>query len=83
MKEHIRILNQGQDYIEDNLDKYPNISKFHFHRIFKTMTSQTIAQYINRIKMERLGRLFFIEKERTPLQGHLRSLSEFLPIIVF
>ncbi|WP_101773747.1 helix-turn-helix domain-containing protein [Peptostreptococcus faecalis] len=62
MKDYIRIINKTEDYIENNLDKKitlkelsknVNYTEFHFHRIFKSYSKETLNQFINRIKMER------------------------------
>lgn len=51
-----------QDYIEqypeknftyEQLVKVSGISKYHFHRIFKDLTKETIFQYMTRVKMEK------------------------------
>lgn len=53
-------INKVIDYIEENLDKklttkdLANVSafsEFHFHRIFKSITNETVNQYIKRLKM--------------------------------
>lgn len=50
-----------QDYIESHPDenynaeqlaKISGLSKYHFHRIFKALTNESIFQYVTRIKME-------------------------------
>lgn len=59
---HTYIINKAEDYIEQHLSQsislhdlatYVGFSDFHFHRIFKTYTSETIQQFIARIKIER------------------------------
>jgi AraC-like DNA-binding protein len=58
------LINKAEDYIENNLNQKIclddiafniGLSKYHFHRIFRSHTTKTIAQFITRIKMERSG----------------------------
>lgn len=60
--EYLRRIHAVQDTIEHNLNRAPKLdelaqiagfSKFHFHRIFRAVTGETILQCITRIKMER------------------------------
>lgn len=62
MDSYKRLLSKVEDYIENNLDRrislkelsdHVCLSEFHFHRIFKEMTSEALSQFITRIKMER------------------------------
>jgi len=64
-EEYISRVNRVVDYIEKNirktltLDELANIahfSKFHFHRIFKAFIGETIAQFIQRIRIERAAK---------------------------
>ena len=64
-EEYISRVNRVVDYIEKNirqtltLNELANIahfSKFHFHRIFKAFIGETIAQFIQRIRIERTAR---------------------------
>lgn len=57
-----RLLSNVEDYIENNLDRrislkelsdHVHLSEFHFHRMFKAITSETLSRFITRIKMER------------------------------
>lgn len=57
---YINKINIAIDYIEDNLEKkittkdlakVTAFSEFHFHRIFKAVTNETVNQYIKRLKM--------------------------------
>ena len=60
-------INRVMDYIEDNLSKEftldelamaAHFSKFHFHRIFYSMTGETLFQFILRLRLEKAaGRL--------------------------
>ena len=62
MDDYIRLINKIEDYIDAHLDeritlddisKHANMSKYHFHRIFNHNSSETLNQFITRIKMER------------------------------
>lgn len=71
---YTRLINKTEDYIENHLsekitlfDCANNIglSAFHFHRIFKANSTETIQQYINRIKLERSAIYLRINKSIT------------------
>lgn len=64
--EYIRRINKVQDYIEKNISKtftleeladIAGFSKYHFHRIFKAMTHESLVQYVNRTKLEKSTQL--------------------------
>ncbi|MFS1519470.1 helix-turn-helix transcriptional regulator [Bacillus sp. SCS-151] len=64
MDEYIRLMNKSEDYIEKNLSEKislddlannANMSKYHFHRIFSKYSSETVKQFVTRIKIERSG----------------------------
>lgn len=72
MKSYLRIINEAEDYIEQNLNSkiylkdIANslcISKYHFHRIFSEYSSESLYQYISRIKLERSAILLTIFKD--------------------
>jgi AraC family transcriptional regulator len=61
-EEYISRINRIIDYIESNLDQdlsletlagIANFSRFHFHRIFRAMMSETLNQFIQRLRLER------------------------------
>ncbi|PLW98935.1 MAG: hypothetical protein C0594_17695 [Marinilabiliales bacterium] len=61
---HRSAVNRAVDYIEDNicekleLDRIAaeaNLSKYHFLRVFKTLTGETPIQFINRIRLEKIA----------------------------
>lgn len=67
IKEYYFRINKSINYIKDNLDKeltldklasFSNFSKFHFHRIFKSVTAITLNEFIKRARIERA--LFFL-----------------------
>lgn len=56
------IMNKAEDYIESNLGSaiklndiafYVGLSTYHFHRLFKKHSSETIHSFVSRIKIER------------------------------
>lgn len=60
-QEYINRIYRLQDYIENNLYETHTLeelagvsgfSKYHFHRIFKSMTKETVFQYATRTKLE-------------------------------
>ncbi|MBK8944418.1 MAG: AraC family transcriptional regulator [Ignavibacteriae bacterium] len=61
-KEYLQRINKVLDYIDNNLDSkfsldelssVANFSKFHFHRIFKSILGETLNNYILRIRLEK------------------------------
>lgn len=62
------------DYIEDNIDEKLRLneladiamfSKYHFHRIFKNITGETLNSFIKRLRMIKAYRLLQIDKTIT------------------
>lgn len=60
--EYISRINRVLDYIETNIDKeltldklsdIANFSKYHFHRIFRTIVGETLNNFIQRIRLEK------------------------------
>lgn len=60
-EEYIRRIHKVQDYIEqhfgqpmsiDELSNAAGFSKYHFSRIFQSMLHESLAHYVNRIRME-------------------------------
>jgi AraC family transcriptional regulator len=71
-EEYILRINKVQDYIETNiaeefsllqLSKIANFSSYHFHRIFRTMTGETLFQYIQRVRLEKAAFLLLANKK--------------------
>lgn len=61
-KEYIRRIHRVQDYVEANIHRpltleelaaVAGFSRFHFHRIFKGITGESLFDHVNRIKLER------------------------------
>lgn len=64
-------INKVIDHINNNLDHTLSLeelagvacfSPFHFHRIFKTITGETVKNFTNRIRMEKSARLLRFSK---------------------
>ena len=64
MDNYIRLINKTEDYIETHLDrrltlaelaKNAHLSEYHFHRLFKRYSSETLNGFITRVKLERSG----------------------------
>jgi len=60
--EYLARINRVIDYIEKNLDgdlslqklaSVANFSRFHFHRIFKSMVNETLNRFIQRVRVEK------------------------------
>jgi AraC family transcriptional regulator len=71
-KEYIARINRVMDYIDNNLDRQISLdevaevalfSKFHFHRIFASITGETIYTFIQRLKMERAAEMLLSDRE--------------------
>jgi AraC family transcriptional regulator len=61
-EEYLARINRVIDYIENNIDgdlslenlsKIANFSRFHFHRIFKSMLNETLNSFIQRVRIEK------------------------------
>jgi len=61
-QEYLARINRVIDYIEKNLDgdlslqklsSVANFSRFHFHRIFKSMVHETLNRFIQRVRIEK------------------------------
>lgn len=59
---YTRLINKTEDYIENNLKEAiclndlainVHLSEFHFHRLFKKYSSETINRFVTRFKLER------------------------------
>lgn len=67
-------LNRAINYIVDNFTETPDLesvskisgfSKYHFHRLFKEYTGETLKQFIKRIRLERAAFLLVFQKHRS------------------
>lgn len=71
-QEYLRRIYKVQDYIESHLDdnleltqlaQVAGFSKYHFHRIFKSLSGESVLDYTKRIKLEKAASLLFIRQE--------------------
>lgn len=69
-----RRVNAVIDYLQTHLDERPsladlaavgNFSEFHFHRIFRAVTGETVLEYATRIRMARIARSLVWRRDRT------------------
>lgn len=58
----LRLINKTEDYIERHLKEpislkdladHAHLSEFHFHRLFKQYSTETVNQFVTRFKIER------------------------------
>ncbi|MDQ8011602.1 MAG: AraC family transcriptional regulator [Flavobacterium nitrogenifigens] len=90
IKEYYFRINKSIDYIKENLHEelsleqlavLSNFSKFHFHRIFKSVTGRTINDFIKNAKIERA--LFFLMNNPSKTISEIASDCGFLSISSF
>jgi len=71
-KEYHKRISSAMDYIQLNIHKdlcleavakAAHLSPFHFHKVFKLVVGETVADFIRRIKLERAAGLFFYQKK--------------------
>jgi len=64
--EYTRRIDRVIDYLRDNLDKPLKLeelakvacfSEYHFHRVFRAMTGETLNDFTNRLRLEKAARL--------------------------
>jgi AraC family transcriptional regulator len=76
-KEYFLRINRVVDYIDAHLDEEHSLEKlsqvahfspFHFHRIFRVLTGETINNYVKRIRLQRAGSML--------LSDYYRPVSE-------
>jgi len=49
----------------ENLSKVAHFSPFHFHRIFRVLTGETINNYVKRIRLQKAGSMLLGDNERS------------------
>ena len=90
-KEYFLRINRVVDYIDahldeehtlENLSRVAHFSPFHFHRIFRVLTGETIHAYVKRIRLQRAGRMLISDHQRPvfcrAFRAHFgRSTGEF------
>lgn len=72
--EYVSRFNRTLDYIETNIDKpltlaelagVANFSKFHFNRIFHSISGETPFQFIMRVRLEKAAALLLLNKKES------------------
>jgi AraC family transcriptional regulator len=90
IKEYYFRINKSIDYIKENLHKelsleklaiLSNFSKFHFHRIFKSVTGTTVNEFVKNAKIERA--LFFLMNNPSKTISEIANDCGFLSISSF
>lgn len=90
IKEYYFRINKSIDYIKENLHEelsleklaaLSSFSKFHFHRIFKSVTGKTINEFIKNAKIERA--LFFLMNNPSKTISEIANDCGFLSISSF
>jgi AraC family transcriptional regulator len=90
IKEYYFRINKSIDYIKENLHEelsleklaiLSNFSKFHFHRIFKSVTGTTINEFVKNAKIERA--LFFLMNNPSKTISDIANDCGFLSISSF
>ncbi len=86
MKSYKKLINEAEDYIENNLRKKIliadiaksiHISEYHFHRIYSKYSKETINQFISRVKLERSAILLVTNSKLTITEiAYLYGYSE-------
>jgi AraC-type DNA-binding domain-containing proteins len=73
-KKYNWLINKAEDYIEKHLSEKIKlsdiahnlgISEYHFHRIYRNSSTETLNQFITRIKMERSAIYLVVDKKIT------------------
>ncbi len=69
-REYLKRINSVLDFIEKNLDadlsleylsKKALYSPYHFHRVFSTVVNETLNEFINRKRIERIASIILVE----------------------
>ena len=69
--DYINRINKAIDYINENISEELNLenvakasyfSKYHFNRIFKSITGETVSDYIKRIRLEKSAHILGVMK---------------------
>lgn len=72
-KYHLNQLNMVLDYIDQNLDEDLTLNKiasigsyspFHFHRLFRACTTETLNEYITRKRIEKIASILIRDKSK-------------------
>ena len=65
--------NPAGDLSLDALSDVAAMSRFHWHRVFRAMTGETLAQAVRRIRMQRASYLLVMTDEPLAAQSQQRS----------
>ena len=72
-KEYYQRINRVVDYIDshldeehtlENLSRVAHFSPFHFHRIFRVLTGETINNYVKRVRLQKAGSMLLSDYHR-------------------
>ncbi len=72
-KAYFQRINRVVDYIDSHLDDEHSLetlagvahfSPFHFHRIFRVLTGETINNYVKRIRLQKAGSMLLSDYQR-------------------
>jgi AraC family transcriptional regulator len=75
--EYERRVNRAIDFIErnpsaelslDRMAKIANFSPYHFHRVFKSITTETVFDFCQRVRIEKAARSLLTSADRSVLQ---------------
>ncbi|EFK05717.1 bacterial transcription activator, effector binding domain protein [delta proteobacterium NaphS2] len=75
--EYLFRLNRTIDYIHNHLGEDLNLtslariacfSKYHFHRIFSTFLSETVNEYVRRVRLEKAVRMLTLDRDKSVLE---------------
>ena len=58
----------GEDFSIDDLADVAAFSRFHFHRIFASVTGETVADFVKRIRLQRAASLL-VDRPADPVTG--------------
>jgi len=89
-KEYIHRINRVADYVEAHINEdhsleslagVAHFSPFHFHRIFRALTGETLNNYVKRIRLQKAGSMLlsdpFLSVEEAALSCGFNSTSVF------
>ncbi len=74
IKEYKSRINKVLDYIENNIENelnldtladIANFSRFHFHRIFRSLMNEPLNKFVRRLRLERAACILLLNKEKT------------------
>ena len=72
-REYIHRINRVVDHVEANMDaehslqslaEVANFSPFHFHRIFRALTGETLNSFVKRLRLQKAGSMLLTDYKR-------------------